>query len=161
MEDILLALKETGFATAMREHETLFPWMEATHVLAIAAVVGTISIIDMRLMGLPAHRKSVRQLMKDVLPLTWVAFVIAVISGFLLFSAQPVKYFALWEFKAKMGLLLLAGLNMVYFHMVTFRNVHLWDELASTPPAAKIAGLLSLTLWIGVVIFGRVLGFVL
>ena len=149
------------FATAIREGESLFPWIESIHVVAIVIVVGTISIIDMRLMGLPAHRVSLRKLMQDVLPLTWIAFVIAVITGFLLFSSQAVKYWAIWEFQVKMVLLALAGLNMGYFHIVTYRSIHLWDELADTPRAAKIAGFTSLCLWIGVVTMGRIIGFVL
>lgn len=161
MHDLLVALQQTGFATAIREGTSLFPWIEATHVLAIVLVVGTISIIDMRLLGLPAHRRGVRRLMKEVLPFTWGAFALAVATGFLMFASAAVKYAALWEFQSKMLLLLAAGMNMAFFHVVTFRNVHLWDELVETPRAAKVAGISSLCLWIGVVVLGRVIGFVL
>lgn len=160
MNDLLLQLQNTGFATAIREGDTLFPWIESVHVLAITLVVGTISIIDLRLLGLPAHRRGVRRLMQDVLPLTWGAFAVAVVSGFLLFSSTAVKYAAIWEFRAKMLLIVAAGLNMLLFHVVTFRDAHLWDELAQTPRAAKIAGISSLCLWIGVVVLGRTIGFV-
>ena len=161
IHDALLALQNSFFATAIREGDSLFPWIESFHVLAVVLVGGTISIIDMRLIGLPAHRKSVRRLMKDVLPLTWGAFAVALISGFLLFSSEALKYWALWEFQAKMLLLVAAGVNMLFYHIVSFRNAHLWDELVETPLAAKLAGFSSIFLWIGVVICGRVLGFVL
>jgi hypothetical protein len=161
MHDLLVALQQTGFATAIREGTSLFPWIEAIHVLAIVLVVGTISIIDMRLIGLPAHRRSLRRLMKEVLPFTWAAFAVAAITGSLLFSSQAVKYAAIWEFQSKLLLLLAAGVNMAFFHVVTFRNVHLWDELVETPRAAKMAGISSLCLWVGVVVLGRVIGFVL
>ena len=160
MDDYLLALQNTGFATAIREGETLFPWIESVHVLAIVLVVGTISIVDLRLLGLPAHRRGVRRLMKDVLPITWIAFVVALVSGFLMFASAAVKYGGLWEFQLKMLLLLVAGLNMIFFHLVTFRDVHLWDELVETPRAAKIAGLFSLSLWGLIVVLGRTIGFV-
>jgi len=161
MLDIFQTLQDTSIATAIREGNTLFPWIESIHVLAIVTVVGTISIIDMRLIGLPAHRKSVRKLMQDVLPLTWGAFALAVLTGSLLFSSRATKYVTIIWFVSKMVLLLLAGLNMVYFHIITYRSIHLWDELAETPRAAKIAGTLSLLLWIGVVFCGRLVGFVL
>jgi hypothetical protein len=161
VHDLLLALQNTGFATAIREGISLFPWIESIHVVSIVTVVGTISIIDMRLLGLPAHRRGVRHLMRDVLPLTWGAFCVAVVTGFLLFSSAAVKYAALWEFQCKMLLLVVAGLNMMFFHTVTFRDVHLWDELVETPRAAKVAGISSLCLWIGIVVLGRVIGFVL
>jgi hypothetical protein len=161
MIDIFQTLQNTGFATAIREGDTLFPWIESIHVVAIVTVVGTISIIDMRLIGLPAHRKGVRKLMQDVLPLTWGAFALAVLTGSLLFSSRAMKYATIIWFQSKMALLLLAGLNMVYFHVITYRSIHLWDELAETPRAAKLAGTLSLLLWIGVVFCGRLVGFVL
>jgi hypothetical protein len=161
VHDLLLALQNTGFATSIREGDSLFPWIESIHVVAIVNVVGTISIIDMRLLGLPAHRRSVRHLMREVLPLTWGAFCVAVMTGFLLFASKAVKYAALWEFQCKMLLLIVAGLNMIFFHTVTFRNVHLWDELVETPRAAKVAGISSLCLWIAIVVLGRVIGFVL
>jgi hypothetical protein len=159
MHDLLLTLRNTSFATAIREGDTLFPWIESFHVLAIVTVVGTISIIDMRLIGLASHRKSVRRLFQDVLPITWTAFACAAATGFLLFSSRAEKYASLWQFETKMVLLTLAGVNMAYFHLVTFRSVHLWDELAETPAAAKVAGIVSLCLWIGIVICGRLVGF--
>ena len=85
----------------------------------------------------------------------------AVITGFLMFASAAIKYAALWEFQAKLLLLLAAGVNMAFFHAISFRDVHLWDELVETPRAAKIAGISSLCLWVGVVILGRVIGFVL
>jgi len=161
MHGLLTTLQDSAFATAIREGDTLFPWIEGLHVLALAIVVGTISIVDMRLIGLASHRKSVRRLLRDVLPITWSAFAFAAATGFLLFSSRAVKYASLWQFQAKMVLLVLAGVNMAYFHLVTFRSIHSWDELADTPAAAKTAGAVSLCLWIAIVIFGRIVGFVL
>ena len=161
MHTLLSALENTPLATAIREGDKLFPWIESLHVLTIVMVVGTISIIDMRLIGVASHRKSVRRLFRDVLPITWSAFVFAAATGFLMFSSRAVKYASLWQFEAKMVLLVLAGVNMAYFHLVTFRSVHSWDELADTPAAAKMAGTVSLCVWVGTVICGRLVGFAL
>ena len=98
---------------------------------------------------------------RPLLPITWSAFAFAAATGFLLFSSRAVKYASLWQFQAKMILLVLAGVNMAYFHLVTFRSVHSWDELAETPAAAKAAGAVSLCLWIAIVICGRLVGFAL
>jgi hypothetical protein len=51
------------------------------HVFAIVTVVGSISIIDMRLLGIPAHKLGVRQLTRELLPITWIAFALAVVTG--------------------------------------------------------------------------------
>src|SRR6202022_4881738 len=67
-------LEATALATEIRENEILFPWVESVHVLAIALVVGSISILDLRLLGLPSLDRPVGKLTRDVLPCTWVAF---------------------------------------------------------------------------------------
>lgn len=159
VHDLLKSLQNTGFATTIGEDPNLFPWIESFHVLAIVLVVGTISIIDLRLLGVPAHRSGLRRLMADVLPLTWCAFCVALVTGFLLFASAAAKYGGLPAFQIKMALLVLAGLNMTFFHVVTFRSIHLWDELIETPIAAKLAGGGSLCLWISVLVFGRLIGF--
>jgi hypothetical protein len=158
---LLTALKETPFAIALREGESFFPWTESFHVLSITIVVGVISIVDLRLMGVLAHKKDITGLLRQVLPLTWVAFVVAIVTGFLMFSTDPFGYWANWPFRIKLGLLALAGANMGFFHLVTYRTIHHWDEGQPTPTAAKLAGAASLSLWVGVVVLGRWIGFTL
>lgn len=158
---LLTALKESPLATALREGEYYFPWTESFHVLSITIVVGVISIVDLRLMGVIAHKKDVSGLLRQVLPLTWLAFGIAAVTGLLMFSTDPFGYTANWPFLIKLGLLALAGVNMAVFHFVTYRTVHLWDDGQPTPAAAKLAGATSLTIWIAVVFFGRWIGFTL
>ena len=85
---LLQALYDSSLGTAIRESSTLFPWIESLHVLMIATVVGTIVMVDLRLMGFAAHRRSARQLIVEMLPFTWVAFVVAVITGTLLFTSN-------------------------------------------------------------------------
>lgn len=161
LNSLLTALKESPFATALREGEYYFPWTESFHVLSIAIVVGVISIVDLRLIGIVAHKKDVSGLLRQVLPLTWFAFATAVVTGFLLFSTDPFGYLINWPFRIKLGLLALAGVNMAVFHLATYRTVHLWDDGQPTPAAAKLAGAASLSLWIAVVVMGRWIGFTL
>lgn len=153
-------LYDTPIAFAIREHETLFPWIESLHVLAIVLVVGTISIVDLRLLGLASRNRPATMLMREILPYTWIAFVVAVITGSLLFSSNAPKYAHNPYFQAKMALLVLAGCNMAVFHLIGARDIIRWD-VAATPVAAKAAGGISLLLWIAVVACGRWIGFTL
>jgi hypothetical protein len=95
-----------------------------------------------------------------VLPWTWTAFVIAAITGGLLFSSAATKYIGLWPFRIKMVLLALAAINMGIFHLGVFRGVAAWDRAPATPPtAARVAAGISLTIWVIVVAMGRWIGF--
>jgi len=153
-------LQDTAVATAIRENDVLFPWIETVHVLAIVLVVGSISIVDLRLLGWASRDRPVVQLLREVLPLTWSAFAVAAIAGGLLFSSRAVDYAHNFFFQGKMVLLLLAGINMAVFHAFAGRDLPRWNT-SDTPLAAKLAAGASLTLWITVVAFGRWIGFTL
>ncbi len=124
------------------------------HVLAITLVVGSISMVDLRLLGINLREQPVEEFVSDTLPWTWVSFAVAVCSGALLFSSSATKYWGTVPFRAKMLLLALAGLNMVVFHATIYRSVGVWGRGPRTPRAAKICGGVSLGLWIGVVTMG-------
>ena len=159
LDPALRWLQTTTIAKAISENEILFPWIESIHVLAIVLVVGTISIVDLRLLGVASLDRAVRRLMGDVLPLTWGAFAIAAITGSLLFASDAVNYGHNFFFRGKLILLVLAGLNMALFHFLGIREIAHWDAARKTPMSAKIAGGVSLLLWVCVVAFGRGIGF--
>jgi hypothetical protein len=159
---LLKSLEQTSIATAISENESFFPWIESIHVLAIVLVVGSIAIVDLRLLGLGSRDRAVTPLTKDVLPCTWVAFLVAACTGFLLFMSKAVTYGHNFFFLGKMILLVLAGINMAIFHLLINRDVERWGATPHTTPLpAKIAGAVSLCLWIAVVTFGRWIGFTL
>ena len=161
LDPYLERLANTAFADAIRSGATLFPWLESIHVLAITFVVGTIAIVDLRLLGFRAHRKSARRLIVELLPYTWAAFVVAVIAGALLFSSNAMGYAHNAQFQLKLALIVLAGVNMAVFHSTAYRRIAEWDETHPPPLRARVAGATSLCLWIGVIFLGRWVGFTL
>ncbi|MEO6079942.1 MAG: DUF6644 family protein [Steroidobacteraceae bacterium] len=139
--------------------ETWFPWVESAHVVCLALVAGTIFTVDARLIGFASRQLRFTYVSERLLPWTWGAFICAAITGGLLFIANATNYAHNVPFQIKMVLLLVAGINMLYFQFVIFRSVNSWDS--GTPaPAARVAGLLSIVIWCGVIGFGRWIGFV-
>jgi uncharacterized protein DUF6644 len=160
IEGVLAWLQSTWIATAVAENDILFPWIESVHVLAIVIVVGTISIVDLRLLGVASLDISAKRLMRDVIPYTWGAFTIAAITGSLMFSSDATHYAHNRLFQIKLVMLVLAGLNMAVFHLFGERDIERWDAPgATTPGAAKAAAVISLMAWIAVVSLGRGTGF--
>ncbi len=152
-------LYATGWAAAIRENEYAFPWIECVHVLAITLVVGSISVVDLRLLGLAWRDRPVRNVLREVLPITWTFFGLAVASGFLLFSSNAPAYARNPFLQVKFGLLLLAGVNMALFHLWARQSLQHWEAAPLPPWRAKLAGAVSLLCWIGVVTAGRWIGF--
>jgi uncharacterized membrane protein len=139
--------------------EAWFPQVECVHVIAIAAVVGTIFLVDTRLIGLSSRQLPFLQISRRLLPWTWAGFILAVITGFLMFASNAVAYYENGAFRLKLMLMILAAVNMLYFELVTFRTVGSWDADAKPPFAARLAGVLSMALWCGVIVTGRWIGF--
>jgi hypothetical protein len=160
IEGVLAWLQSTWIATAVAENDILFPWIESVHVLAIVIVVGTISIVDLRLLGVASLDISAKRLMRDVIPYTWGAFAVAAITGSLMFSSDATHYAHNRLFQIKLVMLALAGLNMAVFHLFSERDIERWDvHGGATPVAAKAAAVISLMAWIAVVSLGRGTGF--
>lgn len=160
MQQFLEWLTETSLGTAVRESAMLFPWFESVHVLAFAIVVGSIAIVDLRLLGLASRNRSVKQMLDEMLPVTWVAFAVAAITGLVLFTSQAAYYIEKTPMQIKLVLLVLAGVNMIVFHTTTLKTVGEWGTSPTPPAGARFAGAASLVLWSGVIVFGRWIGFV-
>ena len=154
------ALEASDIGTAVRESSWLFPIIETVHVFALVLVVGSIARVDLRLLGVRARSRTVSAAAAEWLPWTWSCFVLALGSGLLMFCSAAQKYADNLPFRIKLGLLALAGINMLVFQTATARGQAHWDSEASPPPAAKLAGAISLTLWIGVVTAGRWIGYI-
>lgn len=159
LASIVADIEASGLAEWMRGSLKAVPVIEAVHVMAVALLFGTILIVDLRLLGLPHTRRSITRLENELIWLTWTAFVIAVVTGVLMFMVNATTYFDNTAFRWKLVALLGAGINMAIFQYVTFRGVAAWDKDTAPPRAARLAGVLSIGLWTSVIFLGRWIGF--
>jgi uncharacterized membrane protein len=139
-------VEHSALAIAIAQSNWAFPAIETIHVLALTLTIGTVLIVDLRLLGLASAKQPYEVLRREVLPWTWAAFCVAVISGSLMFISQATEYYANSAFRAKFVLLLLAGLNILVFELIIARDAANWDRAIPWP--AKPAALLSIALWI-------------
>jgi hypothetical protein len=153
-------LEQTAVAAAVRESLWLFPAIETVHLLGMAALLATVSAFDLRLLGWALHRHPVSELARRLFPWAWAGFTLQVVTGTLLFSSEAVKVYANPAFRVKMLLILLAGMHALIFHLTVYRDVTNWDNSRVLPVKAKVAGSVSILLWIGVVAAGRWIGFI-
>ena len=155
------SIEYSSLGITVAESTWMFPTLETVHVIALVTVIGMIAIVDLRLIGVGSSALAVTKLSKDTLPWVWGAFVLAALTGSLLFISKATSYVANPYFLWKMVMMALAGMNMMYFNLMTSRTVEHWDLDPSVPFAAKLAGALSLIFWLAVVFFGRAIGFTL
>jgi uncharacterized membrane protein len=159
IDAFLKSVEGTTFATTIRNSIWMFPILESIHVMSFTIVVGTIAIIDLRLLGLASTNRSFQRMSSEILKWTWAAFVVTVATGLMMFSTNARIYYHNPFFRAKMVLLVLAGLNMALFEFTDGRTVRSWDSSPSAPRVGKGVAVASLVLWVSIIFMGRIIGF--
>jgi len=149
----LHALEQTWIGEVVRE--SAFPYVEGTHVLALSLSVGTVAWFDLRLLGAAMRSRPVSEVFDSVKGWMLAGFGLMFVTGALLFAAHATKAYESWSFRAKIALLALAGLNTFVFHLTIDRRRLEWNAAPVPPPAARMAGLMSLVLWLSVIAAGR------
>ena len=156
------ALEASGLGQAMRQWLWLYPSVEIVHIVGIGLLFGSIVVFDLRLLGL-ARDIPVKRLASHVLPWSAGSFLLIVPSGLLMFTAHASEFIESEVFVIKMLLILAAGVNAGLFHTITFRTADVWDSdemrKLPPPPSARLAGALSLLIWISVIACGRLLAY--
>ena len=152
-------LQHTSLAVHLRDSLFVFPLLESFHVIGLSLVFGTIAIVDLRLLGVASTHRPFRRLSSDVFKWTWAAFALTALTGGLMFTTNAGVYFHNTSFRVKVVLLVLAAVNVLVFELTDGRRVERWDSERSAPPLGRAVATLSLAIWIGVIIAGRMIGF--
>ena len=139
---------------ALRESLYAFPVALTVHLVSLAMFAGLVVMMDLRLVGVAYRGTPFSEMQRRLFPWQMVAMVVTSVAGLLLFYAQPMRYFGKVIYWIKIALIVLATVNVLLFHFVTYRSIDKWD-LTNQPVTAKVAGWLSLALWAGVVATGR------
>ena len=151
-------LAGTAWSIALHESLYLYPLVETTHVLSIMLFVGTVAAVDLRLLGWRFREVPVSEVTGRILPWTALGFAIAVTSGALLFYAIPVRTYLSLFFRVKALALLAAGINAGLYHRWVARG-STWDTASRPPRRVRVAGAVSLTAWVVVIVMGRMIAY--
>jgi hypothetical protein len=135
-----------------------WPLVESFHVWTLPLFFGMTALMDLRLVGLVMRDVPMSEVYNRLVPWMIAGFVVMVVTGLLLVYAKPVKtYQSIW-FRAKFVMLLLAGLNVWFFHSGIYRKIREWDR-TRPPRRARTAGVVSLVLWAGIIVTGRMIAY--
>src|ERR1035438_3362001 len=136
----------------LNNNEWSFPLLEVIHIVGFAIAMGTIFMVDLRLIGIGMRRRLSSQLSKDLAPWTLGGLAAALMSGPLIFSSDPNMYMNNTSFQVKMGALLIALLYQYTIH----RKVAFSDP---SPIVGALTGIVSVALWVSVVAGGIFIAF--
>ena len=154
----LVWLEGSAVAVAMRQWLWLYPTVEIVHILGFVILVGAAAMFDFRLLGL-SRRLPVADMAQHLLRWARLSLLIVVPSGALMFMAHATEMAENPAFRLKLLLIAAAALNAAAFHRGPFKSVRRWNQHAAIPLGAKVAAVLSLALWAGVIACGRLLAY--
>jgi len=157
--DALALLQDLAPVAALRGSRWVYPIVNAGHIVGIALLFGAIVPLDLRLIGL-WPRLPLSVLRKVLLPVAAVGLMLALATGASLFAVNAVKYAAMPLFQAKLGLILLALLNVLAVRRALSGRVGDDDDPPDVPPVFRLAGAVSILLWLSVIVCGRLLAYV-
>ena len=159
MDALWSAFHASAPALYVRESVWAYPALETIHVLGLGLVVGSILAFDLRLLGW--HRElPVASLGRHLLPWVWTGFLLNAASGALLFASDAVEFAANASFRVKMVLIVLAGLNALWFQARVAPGMAAWNLTVPPPAGARLAALVSITLWVAIVTAGRMMAYI-
>lgn len=153
------AIGDWPSSIALRESLYVWPLLESAHVLSLMFFAGTAAMLDLRLLGVSFRDVPATAFTGRLLPWTRVAFAVMAITGVALVYSNPVRYYLNLFFRLKVLLLVLAGLNIWWFHGRTHHHVDAWDLAVRPPAAARFAAIVSLVAWTGVIVTGRMVAY--
>ena len=140
-------------ANPLNANEWAFPLTECFHITSFALSIGTIALVDLRLLGLAMKRETPGQLVKDTGLWTLAGLIIVIISGLLIFSSDPLRYLYNSGFQWKIAVLVVA----IIYNYTIHRNVAM---SGASPVVGILTGGVSVLLWVSIVFSGLWIAFI-
>ncbi len=155
MTDLTEALRSSFVGVFMRDNPDLFPAMEMAHFVGLSILMGAMIVIDLRILGALTN-VSYRASFK-LIPVAIAGFLINLISGVAFICTNPALYLTNWAFWLKMGLVVLGGLNALWFTFAEHGKLSALPDDARAPAVARFMAFASLLFWVLVLLLGRLL----
>lgn len=124
--------------------------LEIVHYFSMFILVGSMVIVDLRVLGLVGRLQDATQLADRLFPWIWASLALNFLSGFFMFAGSAIAYYRNDIFYDKVGVVLLA----VVANIIVQQKVRKWDQLPAMPASAKLIAVVSIGLWIGAIIAG-------
>ena len=153
-------LEATRVGSAIAEGRYAFPIIEGIHLIGLALAVGLLILVDLRLVGVFLNQVSPRQLHRELLPYILGGFVVIAVAGVLLLSSEATTVVVSPPWPFKLAFMALGGLNALFFEFVIARRPGTLPDSGPLPASVRLAGGLSVFLWVLVIICGRLIPYV-
>lgn len=147
--DFFARLEVVPFIAALGQNGYLYDAASVLHYFCVFVMVGSMTLVDLRVLGVAAKRLTILELANQLLPWMWTAFTIATISGFLEFLPSGGDFSASHQFQLKTLFIVLS----VVFAIIVQVGVKKWSEEPEAPGIAKVIAVLSILCFLLSILF--------
>jgi hypothetical protein len=148
MQHFCEALQHNSWIIFLNSSIPITSFFEVCHYAGFFLLVGSIALIDLRVLGIAGRRQTATEMAQQLFPWMWIGLLFAAVSGFLMFAGDAIDFYEASLFRTKI-LVLLAALVVGIFVQW---QVPRWDRQPKMPLAAKSVALLSLILWVATIL---------
>lgn len=163
LTDLIRAITATSvheFARYWLEQPAVTPIVQTVHLLSVATIMGSIVLIDLRVLGLALPSQPATELVRRLMPWTWCAMPVLAASGVTFIFGRPSRYLLNPVFGIKLATLASALILAVTFQRPTVNDPRFWEQSRGRRATAKLVAATSLVLWLGVAMAGRWIAYV-
>lgn len=155
MDPLIRWIRDTPLGAAMRDSPDLFPACEMAHFMGLSLLMGVMIVVDLRILGV--FKQTTYASVLKLLPLAVLGFAVNLISGICFIATNPFLYFTNPAFYVKLMLILLGGLNALWFTFAEHKLIAGLPSDATAPMPARVMAIASLVMWTLVLLAGRLL----
>jgi uncharacterized membrane protein len=143
-------LQDNSFIAAINGTSWIAAALEIVHYFSMFILVGSMVIVDLRVLGLVGRRQDATELAGRLFPWIWISFALNFLSGFLMFAGSATSYYRNDVFYDKVVVVVLA----IVTNIIVQQRVSRWNRLPAMPASAKLLAAVSILLWIGAIVAG-------
>jgi hypothetical protein len=148
-------LEQTPLSQTIQSTAWIVPTVQTVHILAIAAVMSSVLMIDLRLIGILGHDQPLARVSARFRPVIWWTLPIMLATGMIMITGEPARSLESPVFQLKMALLAAAIITTLSYQIPLGKDPSFWDLSRGRRGSARIIAVLSLLLWAGIVFAGR------
>ena len=148
-------LERTSISQTIQTVDWIVPAVQTVHILAVAAVVSSVLMVDLRLIGISGRDQLLARVSERFRPVIWWTLPILLATGIIMIIGEPVRSLTNPVFQLKMALLVAAIIATLSYQVPLGRDPSFWHHSSTRRGTARIIAVLSLLLWTGIVFAGR------
>ena len=160
MNQFALWLASTAPSVFIQEHNAwAIPAIQSVHIVGIALIMGSVLMIDLRILGLAWTDRTLQQTSRRFGPWLTGSLWLLLVTGLLMVVGEPVRELVSFSFWLKMALVALGAVVAVSFQRALRRHDQQWEPTGAQSSSLKLMAVATFFVWIGVIFLGRLIAY--